>query len=494
MCKETEIFALHYIIIKILGFVYMQNVKSFTQFVNFLLIIVLILLNLSFFSVKSSAFPYEGDRVIYSDGVYMVNIDTDIVIYKKDEFKAVYPASTTKIMTALLTLENVSNLDDFVTITYDATDEFWGNDPNKRNPSNAALEPGQKNITYRDCLYALMLASACEAGNILAYSVGGDIPTFVAMMNKKAAEIGCVNTHFGNAHGLHQTDNFSCAYDMYLISKYAYDNYPLFKEICGTYQYDFPPNSSNPDGYTKVSTNKLMQNNSANEYYYEFASGIKTGSIDYFYNLETGEKTEGNSSLVSTASKSGFTYMLVTLGAPYHDLETKSIVRPYSFDDHLTLYKWAFRTFTYQTVLSQNEVMASVNVTQGEGADVVRLKPTEDYSTLLPESLDNSTIQRIVTKFSEEVQAPVAEGEILGRVELKLRNETLAVIDLESMESVERSQAAYLTERVEGIVGQKWVKISVVALIVLIVTAVILTSVNKSKKARSVRAAKRRKR
>lgn len=459
----------------------MRNVKNIRNIYSFILIFAI-------FSSTSFILPvnasFSPDAKIYSESVYMVNLDTDICVYKKNETQAVYPASTTKIMTCLLVLENVKNLDEYVEVTYEATNEFWGSDPNKSGPSNAALEPGQTNLTYRDCLYALMLASACEAGNILAYSVAGDIPTFVQLMNQKAKDLGCVNTNFGNPHGLHQKDNFSCAYDMYLITKYAYDNFPLFMEICNTYEYDFPANANNPGGYTKYTTNKLLQNSGENPYYYEYAKGIKTGSLPYFIDLETNEKTEGNSNLVSTAQRDGYEYMLVTLGAPYHDLASPSEVRPYSFDDHITLYKWAFGNFTYQTVLSKNDIVATVDVEQGENADVVQLKPMNDYSTLLPKTLDKSTIQRIVTVFDEKITAPVKKDEYLGEVELRLADETLAVIKLVSAEAVELSQTAYMVDQAKKILDQQWFKACVAVLAVLVVVVIVLYYVNKAKKSK----------
>ena len=111
---------------------------------------------------------------IYSEAVYMVNTDTGDVVYKKNENKKMYPASTTKIMTCIIALEHLSEgtLKKKVEVPYDCFNDFY-EDPNYSDPSNAAIEPLQDNLTYKDCLYALMLPSACEAANILAYNIGG---------------------------------------------------------------------------------------------------------------------------------------------------------------------------------------------------------------------------------------------------------------------------------------------------------------------------------
>lgn len=430
--------------------------------------------------IESSAFA--PDFQAESDAVYMMNLDTNIEAYKKNELKQEWPASTTKIMTCLLTLELVPNLDDTVRVTYDATNEFWEGDPNKANPSNAALEPGQEGLTYRDVLYALMIASACEGANILAINIAGDIPTFVEMMNRRAAALGCVNTHFGNAHGLFQEDNFSCAYDMYLITRYAYENYPLFAEIIKTTEYPFPANSANPGGYIKRTTNKLLQNTADNAFYYEYAFGVKTGSIGDIYDANTQSWTEGVACLVSIAQKGGFTYLVVTLNAPYHD--NKGDFGGKSFNDHIRLYKWAFSTLTYQMVLSENDIISSVKVAQGENADQVQLRPEYDYATLLPNNLDKTTIQKVITKFEDEIVAPVAKGAPLGRVELRLENETLAIIDLVAVYPVERSQAAAVTEKVKDVLDKAWFKASVAALIFLIILVATLNTISRVRKQR----------
>ena len=137
-------------------------------------------------SVSVSA-AFTPKFALHSEGVYMVNLDTDIVIVSKNADKKLTPASTTKIMTALVALENIKDFNAKVVVNSTATDEFWSGNPNYEGPSTADIRSGQENVTYWDCLYALMVCSACEAGNILAVNIAGSIPDFVAMMNAKAA-------------------------------------------------------------------------------------------------------------------------------------------------------------------------------------------------------------------------------------------------------------------------------------------------------------------
>jgi D-alanyl-D-alanine carboxypeptidase (penicillin-binding protein 5/6) len=451
------------------------------SFITAAAILLPMLVTFMLFAQVPASAVFMPDVQPYSEAVYMMNLDTNIEAYKKNELEAMIPASTTKIMTCLLALELVKDLDAEVRITYDATNEFWEGDPNKSSPSNAALEPGQTGITYRDCLYALMVASACEAANILAYSIGGDEPTFVEMMNQRAKELGCVNTHFANAHGLYEYDNFTCAYDLYVITRYAYETQPEFKNLIAATEYTFPPNKANPTGYVKRTTNKLLSNTPDNAFYYSYATGVKTGSLSDYITSD-GVTHEGVACLVSIAAKDGFTYLTVTLGAPYHD--ENGDFAGYSFRDHLNLYEWAFSSLSYQLVLSKSDPMGEVKVLQGENADGVQLRPAHDYATLLPIDLDKTTIQRVITRFEDEVYAPVNEGDPLGRVELKLGGESLAYIDLLAAYNVERSQAAIITGTLKDIITQTWFIAMAVIVIVLGVTLVILNSVRRARKAR----------
>ena len=207
---------------------------------------------------------FEPDFTVASEGVFMINTDTDIVVLQKNADKKFYPASTTKIMTCIVALENISDLDQKVRITYDATNEFWEGDPNKDGAGTCGIAVGQTNLTMRDCLYGLLVKSGCEAGNVIALNICDSIADFVNLMNKKAAEIGCKDTHFGNTHGLWQTDNYSTPYDLYLIGRYAYDKVPQVIEIANQQEIVMPENKYNPAPYTYVNVNSMIRNISNN--------------------------------------------------------------------------------------------------------------------------------------------------------------------------------------------------------------------------------------
>ena len=285
------------------------------------------------------ALPFET----YSKGVYMVNLDTGFAVVSQNADEILYPASITKIMTCIVALENVIDLNAPVIAPYDECfAEFWGPNPNFIGASAANIQPEQNNLTYLDCLYGLMLSSGCEAANIIAYNAGGNsIERFVEMMNDTAQKIGCKNTHFTNAHGLFEEENYTTAYDMYLITKYGIDNIPLFSEICNSFQYEMPANSAASKPYTITNINRMI--NPKSDYYYEGAANIKTGSINEYYLKQVDGYDEKNPvvgfrTMVTTAERNGSSYMVVTLGAPYVKEQT-----PYL--DHTNLYNWSFESF-----------------------------------------------------------------------------------------------------------------------------------------------------
>lgn len=439
-----------------------------------------------------AAFVPDVEKV-YSDGVYMVNMDTGVVIYSKNENQRYYPASITKIMTAIVVLENCHDLNEKVRISYEATNEFWEGDPNKTGASNAALEAGQTNISYLDCLYALMLASACEGANVLAINLCGSVEAFVELMNKKAADLGCKGTHFSNAHGLWEEDNYTTPYDMYLISRYAYDNVPKFMEICDTTSYEFPANKYNPDGYVKYTTNPLITPSS--DYYLEYVHGIKTGSIDYYYDKD-GTAHDGGRCLVTTAQKDGYTYLLVTMQAPYFNEEGKSY--NYAALDHNNLYKWAYGSFVYQTVVNENEICTEIDVEQGE-TDRLQLVTRDGFTTIVPKDLadgqesgNSGPVQKKMTLLYENVVAPVSKGEVLGKLDIIYQGDLVRTIDLVAAKSVERSQVAYLTDRAKSLTDTSWFMPLVILLIICIIVLFVLLTIRRRRLIQEARRKERR--
>ena len=170
-----------------------------------ILIIVLVVIQLS--NVELFAVEIEDFKDITAQNVILVETDTGKILYEKDAYEKIYPASTTKLMTAILVMENCS-LDEIVTVSENAVRSV------PFGYVNANLQVGEE-IMVEQLLYAMLLPSANDAANALAEHVAGSIESFSAMMNTKAIEIGCKNTNFTNPSGLHQKEHYSTAYDLY---------------------------------------------------------------------------------------------------------------------------------------------------------------------------------------------------------------------------------------------------------------------------------------
>lgn len=230
--------------------------------------------------VARSVTPSENQSGIYSvtgdlnsvpellaESAIVVDMKTGYTLVEKNVYNKLYPASITKIMTAILTLEQV-DLSETVTFSHDAVFSIEAG-------SSAAYVDVDEQLTVEQCLYGLMLISGNDLANGLAEHVGGSMTEFANMMTKKAKEIGCISTNFTNAHGLHDENHYTTAYDMALIAKYAYDNLEKFREICKTGYYECPPTNKQTEVRQWRNNNKLI-----NEYvdqYYPDCIGGKTG-------------------------------------------------------------------------------------------------------------------------------------------------------------------------------------------------------------------------
>ena len=214
----------------------------------------------------------EGPAV-YAESALVMDADTGTILYAKNIDDQKYPASITKIMTALVAIEN-SKPHEFVVFSDHA---IWGIE---RNSSHIGIRIGEI-ITMKDCLYGMMLASANEVCLAVAEHIAGDVDTFVDMMNKKAAELGCTGTNFTNPHGLPDDNHYTTAADMAIIAKAAFEN-ELFREITATKAYKIGWTNRAGEDRWLGNHHKMLWDNSS--HYYESCVGGKTGFTDVALN------------------------------------------------------------------------------------------------------------------------------------------------------------------------------------------------------------------
>lgn len=260
--------------------------------------------------------------VCYAQSAILMEASTGTILYEKNSHEQLYPASITKIMTGLLAVEN-SSLDETVTFSHNSVFGI----PSGSSIVGGIDEGDQYSMEF--CLYGLMLLSGNETAMAIAEHVAGTTEAFADMMNKKAAELGCLNTHFANPHGLHDPNHYTSAYDMALISQAALQNPDIKKFMC-TATYNFPPTSKGEIRYDNTNHHKMMQGGA---YEYEGCIGGKTGYT-----------TDAGSTLVTFAERDGMTLICVVLKED----------KPCHWTDTATLLDYGFQNFQ-KINISENE-------------------------------------------------------------------------------------------------------------------------------------------
>nr|WP_326183547.1 D-alanyl-D-alanine carboxypeptidase family protein [uncultured Oscillibacter sp.] len=402
---------------------------------------------------ESPVLPEEPD--IQCKAALLVDTNTGLPVYAKNEHQELYPASLTKIMTALLTLEAIEDgslaMGQEITATASALSGL------SADGSSANIQAGET-MTVENLLYCMLVVSANEACNILAEAVSGSVSAFVAAMNDKAGELGCVNTHFANPNGLHDSQHYTSAWDMYLITKEAM-THPDFMRICDTATYTVPATNLS-DARTLHTTNYLIGAWYSRGYLNSDAHGIKTGST-----------SEAGHCLVSSATHGSLSFISVVLGGDRVTLENGEI-RTYSFFDTNLLFNWAFDNFTYQTVVEGQTAIQEVPVSLSK-IDHVLAVTAGDVEVLMPKVLSPDDLEPNVTLLQETVEAPVTAGQKLGTMELRYDGTVYATVDLLASNDVEASRLLTFWRDVHLFFAKTSVRVALVVLAVLIVALIV---------------------
>ena len=354
----------------------------------------------------------------------MVNDTRGILLYSKDADKRIHPASTTKILTALIIANAVQDgrysLDD----TFPAYADLYYDVP--WDGSNANIQPGEV-MTVRDYLYCTLLSSANEACNALAVFHSGSIESFVKEMNDLALSLGCTDTYFVNPHGITNENHLTTALDMYRIFSAAIKN-PVFRSICSSLRYTVPSTNMN-EARKLVNSNRLI--NSGTRYYYEYAVMGKTGYT----------KAAGNC-LVSAAEKDGETLICVIMGArDSKDEQNASIVE--SFTESRALYEWCYREYGDQKLLKKGQIVGTLPVKYGKDADSVSASVEQDVTVYMKASDAENNVEYTVIYDSDELIAPVKAGDEVGVMTVKFGGEVIGISNLLSSDSVSLSYIDY---------------------------------------------------
>lgn len=353
---------------------------------------------------------------IEADGGILMEAQTGTVLFAKNADQPYYPASITKILTALIVLEHCS-LDEKVTFSHDDVYNV------EAGSSTAGIDEGDV-LTVRDCLYALMLASANESANALACHVSGSREAFAELMNQTAESLGCTGSHFANPSGLNDENHYTTAHDMALITKAAIQN-PYFLEIDGARNYKLPPTKRNPEGGYVANHHRMLVKNTS--VYYPGAFAGKTGYTSI----------AGNT-LVTCAQKNDMTLIAVVLnGHQTHYSDTKALL-DFGFDrfqilkaaDHETSYKALDNDMTIGGMTAQDNISLELDknsfVVIPKDADFSDAEASLSYE--LDENAPDNAIARILYQY---------DGYSIGQVYLCSVSQTISEAAAQNTQSVE---------------------------------------------------------
>ena len=338
------------------------------RFFSAILTPVLCILGIGSFSMPVCAEAYWPSGIeVMSQSAIVMEAETGTVLFEKNADEVHYPASITKLLTGLIAVEN-SDLDEIVTFSQRAVAESYG------GTSSIARDVGEK-MTMEQCLYGMMLESANECAYAIGEYVGGDMDSFVRMMNDRARELGCTNTHFTNPNGLPDEEHVTSARDMALIGRACINNEDMAR-IVGTKTYTIPPTNKHKDETFLNNHHCMLNFYHTSHYLYDGCLGGKTGYT-----------VAANNTLVTFAKRNGMTLVCVVMQAdrPYHYVDTINLF-DYCFDNFFTVdISDSDSLFTNQKKESVGSLAKNMNVSTVVAKGTVVLPKTADISDTVSE-------------------------------------------------------------------------------------------------------------
>lgn len=398
---------------------------------------------------------WPAGPAIGAEAAILMEVGTGAILYAKNIDEKLYPASTTKLMTSLLALENC-RMDEIVTFSHNAVFSI------ERGSSNIGIDEGEA-MPLEECLYGILVASANEVANGVAEHVAGSMDEFADMMNEKAKELGCTNTHFVNAHGLFDEEHYTTAYDLALIAKAFFQNEQLAR-LGNTASHHFLPTDTQPDDF--VSTNKHR---------------LVTGSIPYegIKGGKTGYTDEARQTLVTCAEQGGMKLICVIMKEESPD----------QFYDTVELFDYGFTNFSVVNI-SDNETRYSMgnsnffhtsNDIFGNSSPILSLN--RDSYLVMPRNISFEHLEPEISYNTENSDGQVAvidyyyHGAYLGTASLE-KAETTSTYDFtEIPEAAPVIDEHPAQEQNVIVVNIKIVLIAVVAVAAVLIVIFIIHSI-----------------
>lgn len=427
---------------------------------------LMLFVTLILFAVPASAAKKTDEEIPpvppieHCSSALLYNFENDRILYEYNAAERVYPASTAKIMTAIVAMEAFEgNLDAKITVTQAMLDEVAGN--------RIGFYPGEV-VSVEQMLNCMLVNSANDAAIILAHGTAGSTQAFVAMMNEKAAWLGAYNTYYMNPTGMHNDAMITTAKDTALIAQYAY-SLPGFIDMTSTPKYVMEGTNIS-DYRTIYNRNCLISNYYRVDYKYGQAVGMNAGST-----------TQGGYCIAAAAEdlERGLTYLAVVLGGESIDDEL------YNYVNARNMFDWAFEAYDYAEVLSVNQVICEIPVELSSTIDYVTLVPSESISVYLPTSVDISKdIRYSFNTYDESLNAPVEAGMECGQITVLYGDEILGSCSLITTSSITRSEFLYFLSRIQAFSEGRFFRGTLISVVVLSILYVLVQAGLREKRLR----------
>lgn len=388
-------------------------------------------------------YSLEAPNAAKAGAALLIDMKTGRMLYAKNPDERMYPASTTKMMTAILALES-GKMEETATATYEALKSITLED------SHMGILVGEE-LTMTDLMYGMLVYSANDAANVIAIQVAGSIDAFVDMMNQKAQEMGMTNTHFMNPCGVHDDNHYTTAYDLAILARYCMAN-EQFREIVKTPTYHIPPTNKYALDRNLPSTNLFLSTARSSHYLYKQCTGIKTGTTD-----------AAGHCLVASAEYNGMELLSVVLKCGDLDVAENA----YSYIISRNLFDFGFNNYQPGTLAAPGNIVSDSKVYEAKADKRVTLTVDNEVSALIPIDEDINTCIETVTELPDVIEAPITKGDILGQVSYKYNGNEIGRANLIAANDVELNKVLHIFHFIIKLVTNPLVYIPIIILIII---------------------------
>ena len=360
------------------------------KYIKKIVVFVFLILILSTFLIPKSYADEEKTPNIISPSALLMDLKSGKILFEKNINKKMYPASLTKVLTAIIVLENC-DLNETATVSNNAVSSI------SFGYVTANLQVGEE-LTVEQLLNVLMIGSSNDAAVVLAEHVSGSVEKFAKLMNEKAKELGCTSSNFVNPNGAHDESHYSSAHDLALIARYAMQN-ETFKEIVSTTTYKLPiTNKYKRDDRLFSTTNSLLQ--PYNTYYYRYATGIKTGFT-----------TPAGNCLIASAKKDDLELLTVILGANQNEQGVSQ-----RYVDTRSLFDYGYNTYSLREVIKAGNVVQTTKVKNAtnDTKNLDAVAQNDIYALTKISNEDDALLPTV--NLNDNIKAPIKQGDVIGTV------------------------------------------------------------------------------